>query len=394
MGKRRRKEHYKKQQKKREKRTTSDSDDEGSIAEQHPKNEAATVQKSVSGNNALERLQILVENERGFVHQQPLGSILKSCWSSELPTSPPSNALKLTRKGLGIKTRQEEEVVPDAAVDCNDGVVSSARPMIYCAPPLAPTCFRNDDDDNHDNEKVFSSGKDLPRLFHSVFSENKKYKGCTPTPIQLQVWPAMLSTTHNLFSIAPTGSGKTLAYVLPLVQLVLRMLGADDDDNEKKKSKKQKQTSSKKKKKKKCPWKSENGPLALIMLPTRELAQQVNREVKGICRTAKMLHPDFRIRSMALYGGESKKEQLEEFQEAGFVHILAATPGRLIDVLADTFFTLRNVTCLVLDEADRMLQLGFRESMCAVSNYIRSDRLTCLFSATSPSKLVDVCNTW
>lgn len=384
MGKRQRKEQYKKLQKKREKRE-ADSDDEHSDTTPKGAHTSRTqqqaAQKNTSGNDALERLQVLVENERSFVHQ-PIGSILKSCWSCELSTSPPSADLKLTRKSLGIKVKQEA-----------DDDISSSNPVIYCAPPLAPTCFRNESnnenpDDNELSPKAYSSGEALPSLFHSVFSENKKYKGCTPTPVQLQVWPAMLSTAHNLFSIAPTGSGKTLAYALPLVQMMLRMMGVDDDCGAKK-AKKQKKSA-----KKKNPYKSKNGPLALVILPTRELAQQVNREVKGICRTAKILYPNVQIRSMALYGGASKQEQLEEFNEAGFVHILAATPGRLIDVLADNYFSLRNVTCLVLDEADRMLQLGFKESMDAVSNYIRPDRLTCMFSATSPSKLVDVCNIW
>merc|ERR1719446_294542 len=152
----------------------------------------------------------------------------------------------------------------------------------------------------------------------------------------------MLCASHNILCIAPTGSGKTLAYALPLVEFALMQEGKVNAIHLSKKNDKKRLRSAKK-----------DGPLGLVMVPTRELVQQVHRTIKGVCRVTRVSSgKKAHLKTIPIYGGESKKDQIEAYQESIFVHILVATPGRLIDLLADKVFSLSNVCCLVLDEAD------------------------------------------
>jgi len=197
----------------------------------------------------------------------------------------------------------------------------------------------------------------LPPSFKLVF-DRLRYP--SPTAIQKQAWPAILGGS-NVLGIAPTGSGKTLAFGLPMIPHIL-----DQGDHTK-----NKMTPS---------------PTCVVLVPTRELAVQVTQ-------TLKPLFSLFKIRSLAVYGGVDRHTQVEQLATSA-LHILVATPGRLLDLNSSGEVSLEDVTYLVIDEADRMLALGFEEQLNAISQFVRPERQTLLFSATFPGKLRDVCSKW
>jgi len=198
---------------------------------------------------------------------------------------------------------------------------------------------------------------ELPVSFKTVF-DRVQYN--TPTAIQKQAWPAILAGA-NVLGIAPTGSGKTIAFGLPMIPHIL-----DQTDIMKNRPK--------------------PSPTCLVLVPTRELAVQVTQ-------TLKVLRQLFSIRSIAVYGGVDRHSQIEQLA-ASALHILVATPGRLLDLKTAGEISLDRVTYMVIDEADRMLALGFEEQLNAVSQFVRPDRQTLLFSATFPGKLRDVSAKW
>lgn len=142
-----------------------------------------------------------------------------------------------------------------------------------------------------------------------------------PTPIQAQGWPMAMSG-RDVVGIAQTGSGKTLAFLLPAVVHINAQPAMKPGD----------------------------GPVVLVLAPTRELAVQIQEECRRFGSTSG-------IKSVCVYGGVSKGPQARDLQRG--VEIVIATPGRLIDFLENGTTNLRRVTYLVMDEADRMLDMGF-----------------------------------
>ncbi|KAL6997115.1 Envelope glycoprotein gp160 [Sarracenia purpurea var. burkii] len=170
-----------------------------------------------------------------------------------------------------------------------------------------------------------------------------------PTPIQSQGWPMALKG-RDLIGIAETGSGKTLAYLLPaLVHVCAQPQLAQGE-----------------------------GPIVLVLAPTRELAVQIQEEALKFCSHTK-------IRSTCIYGGAPKGPQIRDLQRG--VEIVIATPGRLIDMLEAQHTNLKRVTYLVLDEADRMLDMGFEPQIRKIVAQIRPDRQTLYWSATWPREV-------
>ncbi|XP_027126220.2 DEAD-box ATP-dependent RNA helicase 20-like [Coffea arabica] len=168
-----------------------------------------------------------------------------------------------------------------------------------------------------------------------------------PTPIQSQGWPMALKG-RDLIGIAETGSGKTLAYMLPaLVHVSAQPRLAQGD-----------------------------GPIVLVLAPTRELAVQIQEEAMKF---------GSRIRSTCIYGGAPKGPQIRDLKRG--VEIVIATPGRLIDMLEAQHTNLKRVTYLVLDEADRMLDMGFEPQIRKIVSQIRPDRQTLYWSATWPREV-------
>ncbi|HTW43178.1 MAG TPA: DEAD/DEAH box helicase [Solirubrobacteraceae bacterium] len=159
-----------------------------------------------------------------------------------------------------------------------------------------------------------------------------------PFPVQRLVLADVLAGRDVLVK-SPTGSGKTLAFGVPLVELLDRR---------------------------------ESGPAALILAPTRELAVQILAEIEGLARARN-------LRAAAVYGGTSVSAQAARAAKA---HILVATPGRLEDLLSRQAITLAAIKVLVLDEADRMLDMGFRPAIDRIVAACPQARQTLFFSAT------------
>uniref|UniRef100_UPI00398E625C probable ATP-dependent RNA helicase DDX43 isoform X1 n=1 Tax=Pristiophorus japonicus TaxID=55135 RepID=UPI00398E625C len=167
-----------------------------------------------------------------------------------------------------------------------------------------------------------------------------------PTPIQSQAWPVILLGT-DLIGIAQTGTGKTLAYLLPgFIHLDLQPVTRD-----------------------KC-----DGPGMLVLTPTRELALQIQEECNKYSYKG--------IKSICIYGGGSRKDQISTVTKG--VDIVIATPGRLNDLQMNNYINLKSITYLVLDEADRMLDMGFEPQIMKIILDIRPDRQTIMTSATWP----------
>ncbi|KAK6148313.1 hypothetical protein DH2020_019225 [Rehmannia glutinosa] len=170
-----------------------------------------------------------------------------------------------------------------------------------------------------------------------------------PTPIQSQGWPMALRG-RDLIGIAETGSGKTLSYLLPAFVHVSAQPRLAQGE----------------------------GPIVLVLAPTRELAVQIQEEAVKFGSYAN-------IRSTCIYGGAPKGPQIRDLKRG--VEIVIATPGRLIDMLEAQHTNLKRVTYLVLDEADRMLDMGFEPQIRKIISQIRPDRQTLYWSATWPREV-------
>lgn len=185
-------------------------------------------------------------------------------------------------------------------------------------------------------------------FYHLGISPNmltvlENMKIVTPTPIQHKAIPPALEG-QDIVGIAQTGTGKTLAFGIPLIQ----RLTADSGRG-------------------------------LVLVPTRDLALQVDKVLNGIL-------PHFKMRSAVLIGGVPIEGQLSALKKDP--HILIATPGRMIDHIQQTSVDLRSVTVLVLDEADRMLDMGFAPQVERILKTLYPEHQTMLFSATMPADIV------
>jgi len=169
------------------------------------------------------------------------------------------------------------------------------------------------------------------------------------TPIQAQAIPRILDG-KDLIAVAQTGTGKTAAFSLPLIQMLLKGEG------------------------------KRSGKVArsLILAPTRELALQIAENIRAF---AKHLH----LRIALVYGGASARPQIKSLQPG--VDILIATPGRLLDLTGQGAVNLGQVDCLILDEADRMLDMGFIRDIQKIIACLPKVRQTLLFSATMPKSV-------
>ncbi|KAG8325873.1 putative ATP-dependent RNA helicase ddx17 [Homalodisca vitripennis] len=170
-----------------------------------------------------------------------------------------------------------------------------------------------------------------------------------PTAIQAQGWPIALSG-RDMVGIAQTGSGKTLAYMLPAAVHIKHQTRLNRGD----------------------------GPIVLILAPTRELAQQIQSVAQDFGQTSL-------IRNTCIFGGAPKGPQARDLERG--IEIVIATPGRLIDFLERGTTNLKRCTYLVLDEADRMLDMGFEPQIRKIIEQIRPDRQVLMWSATWPKEV-------
>lgn len=206
--------------------------------------------------------------------------------------------------------------------------------------------------------EITVEGRDVPKPLRSfreasftdyVLRELERAGFSEPTAIQAQGWPMALKG-RDLIGIAETGSGKTLAYLLPAIVHINAQPRLAHGD----------------------------GPIVLVLAPTRELAVQIQQESVKFGTSSK-------IKSTCIYGGAPKGPQIRDLQRG--VEIVIATPGRLIDMLEARHTNLRRVTYLVLDEADRMLDMGFEPQIRKIVTQIRPDRQTLYWSATWPREV-------
>ena len=177
----------------------------------------------------------------------------------------------------------------------------------------------------------------------------RKSEYTQPTPIQAQAVPGALGG-RDLIGIAKTGSGKTAAFIWPMLVHIMDQKELQPGD----------------------------GPIGLILAPTRELSLQIYNEAKKFGKV-------YNIQVVCCYGGGSKWEQSKALE--GGAEIVVATPGRMIDLIKMKATNLQRVTFLVLDEADRMFDLGFEPQVRSICNHVRPDRQTLLFSATFKKKI-------
>ena len=168
----------------------------------------------------------------------------------------------------------------------------------------------------------------------------------TPTPIQEQAIPVMLGGNQDVVALAQTGTGKTAAFGLPLIDLI--------DFN-------QRHTQ------------------ALILAPTRELCMQITRDLQNFSKHMGGAHV------VAIYGGASIEGQIREMRKGP--QIVAATPGRLVDMIERGVVDLTRIEFVVLDEADEMLTMGFKDDLDLILSQTPDEKNTWLFSATMPSEV-------
>ena len=174
-----------------------------------------------------------------------------------------------------------------------------------------------------------------------------------PTPVQEQVIPLLLDTDRDLVGLSQTGTGKTAAFGLP----ILEKINFDY-----------------------------NGPQALILCPTRELCMQIYRDFLNFSRF--MQDPGI----TAVYGGAPYRQQLQELRQGA--RIIIATPGRLRDLINKGAAVLENLSYLILDEADTMLNMGFKEELDEILSTIPPGKQTFLFSATMPPDVARIAKSY
>lgn len=254
------------------------------------------------------------------------------------------NILDVERQlnGLSLKNEPEE--------------VETLKPFIKnFYKPSSQELTRNEVENYRADNEITVTGTNIP-VPNQRFEDNnfpdyvmevlRKQGFSVPTTIQSQAWPIALSG-RDLVGIAQTGTGKTLAYIIPATIHIKHQQKLQRGE----------------------------GPIALILAPTRELAQQIQRVARDFEKLTS-------IRHTCLFGGSAKVPQIRDLERGS--EIVIATPGRLIDFLEKGVTNLRRVTYLVMDEADRMLDMGFEQQIRKIISHIRPDRQVLMWSATWP----------
>lgn len=184
------------------------------------------------------------------------------------------------------------------------------------------------------------------RALHAIGYEN-------PTPIQAQTIPQILSSGSDLKAFAQTGTGKTAAFSLPILEHL-------DTSNK--------------------------SVQAIILSPTRELAIQIGKNIQEFSKYMP------KINVLTVYGGSNIEQQIKELRRG--VHIVVGTPGRTLDLLKRKSLNLSNTRFVVLDEADEMLNMGFKEDLDAIVRYTPKSKQSLLFSATFPKEVEEIAKNY
>lgn len=199
-----------------------------------------------------------------------------------------------------------------------------------------------------------------------------------PTPVQAAAIPAVLAG-KDVVASAQTGTGKTAAFMLPTLQrIAVEKPGGVEKPNAEKPSASAKPNAAAGRGAKRGDDKRNAYPRALIITPTRELAAQIDAVAKSVCASTGQ-------QAVIVTGGARYKHQITALQKG--CDVLVATPGRLIDLLDKKHTSLENIQVLVLDEADRMLDMGFWPSVHRIMEQLPKAHQTLLFSATLPASI-------
>ncbi len=172
----------------------------------------------------------------------------------------------------------------------------------------------------------------------------------TPSEIQEQAIPQLISGIQDFIGLAQTGTGKTAAFGLPLLERI-------DPNN--------------------------NSTQALVLAPTRELGQQIAEQLELFSKYLDQ------VNVLPVYGGAAISNQMRALKKTQ--HVIIATPGRLLDLIKRKAVKLNKLQFLVLDEADEMLNMGFKEELDAILSHTPAEKLTWLFSATMPNEIKKNC---
>ncbi|XP_044078652.1 probable ATP-dependent RNA helicase DDX46 isoform X4 [Siniperca chuatsi] len=256
----------------------------------------------------------------------------------------------------GFQTKQRKVLEP---VDHGKIQYESYRKNFYVeVPELARMTPEEVNAYRLELEGIIVKGKGCPKPIKAwvqcgvsmkILGAMKKHGYEKPTPIQAQAIPAIMSG-RDLIGIAKTGSGKTIAFLLPMFRHIMDQRPLEESE----------------------------GPISVIMTPTRELALQITKECKKFSK-------QLGLRVVCVYGGTGISEQIAELKRGA--EIIVCTPGRMIDMLganSGRVTNLRRATYVVLDEADRMFDMGFEPQVMRIVDNVRPDRQTVMFSATFP----------
>ncbi len=189
----------------------------------------------------------------------------------------------------------------------------------------------------------------LPELLQAV--EELGFK--EPTPIQEKTIPELLNTKNDIVALAQTGTGKTAAFGLPVIQ----QIDTNDDRVQ-----------------------------AIVLCPTRELCVQISKDLVNYSKYSK------KIRIASVYGGANIATQIKALKDK--VSIVVGTPGRVIDLIKRGVLKINNIKWLILDEADEMLNMGFKEDLDTILATTPNEKRTMLFSATMPREIATIAATY
>ncbi|PAV63785.1 hypothetical protein WR25_26297 isoform A [Diploscapter pachys] len=257
----------------------------------------------------------------------------------------------------GVNTRLRSRVPPPPPIESNPRNAIKIEKNFYQESESVKNRNQEEIDSWIVENNVTLQGRFLPRPifdfkeagFPPMIAQMVQRNYDKPTAIQSISWPIAMSG-KDIISIAQTGSGKTLAFMLPGLMHIAKQTYRQRGD----------------------------GPALCVLLPTRELAQQVQAVSKDYCNA-------LNLKYACLFGGAARSRQQMELERGP--DVVFATPGRLLDFLESNETNLRSCSYLVLDEADRMLDMGFEPQIRKIMQWIRPDRQTLMFSATWPKEV-------
>uniref|UniRef100_A0A8C6T064 Probable ATP-dependent RNA helicase DDX46 n=1 Tax=Neogobius melanostomus TaxID=47308 RepID=A0A8C6T064_9GOBI len=307
------------------------------------------------GAMMVTKVVTVVKTKKGTTVHKKKGELMENDQDA-MEYSSEEEEVDLATALTGFQTKQRKVLEP---VDHGKIEYEPYRKNFYVeVPELAKMSLEDVTAYRAELEGIIVKGKGCPKPIKTwvqcgvsmkILSALKKQSYEKPTPIQAQAIPAIMSG-RDLIGIAKTGSGKTIAFLLPMFRHIMDQR----------------------------PMEESEGPIAVIMTPTRELALQITKECKKFSKS-------LGLRVVCVYGGTGISEQIAELKRGA--EIIVCTPGRMIDMLganSGRVTNLRRVTYVVLDEADRMFDMGFEPQVMRIVDNVRPDRQTVMFSATFP----------